>query len=124
MNAEQELRDIQQQLARAWVERDRPYIESILAAEWSVTQADGTLLSRADVLRSAFESDALRVTTMVIDEVTVVVLGVTAIVRGRTEAAGIVNGAAVTARLRFTDVFLKRGGHWQAVASHASALSA
>jgi hypothetical protein len=123
MNAEQDLRDLQPQLARAWVERDRPYIDSVLAAEWKVTQSDGTILSRADVLRAAFESDALRVTTMVIDEVTVVVLGTTAIVRGRTEAAGVVNGAAVTARLRFTDVFLNRGGRWQAVASHASGLS-
>jgi predicted ABC-type sugar transport system permease subunit len=64
------------------------------------------------------------VTKMVIDDVTVVVLGTTPIVRGRTEAGGRVNGATVTARLRFTDVFVNRDGRWQAVASHASAISA
>jgi hypothetical protein len=39
---EKQLLMIQQQLARAWVERDRAFIERVLAPEWSVTQADGT----------------------------------------------------------------------------------
>jgi hypothetical protein len=70
MDDEFQLRDIQQQLARAWVERDRAFIERILAPEWSVTQANGSILSRANVLRSAFETEALQVKSMVIDDVT------------------------------------------------------
>ena len=46
--------------------------------------------------------------------------GETAIVRGRTTASGTLNGAPVSARIRFTDVFIKRNGRWVAVASHAS----
>ena len=41
VNDEQELRDIQQGLARAWRQRDRAFIETVLASEWSVTQPDG-----------------------------------------------------------------------------------
>jgi ketosteroid isomerase-like protein len=123
MDDEHQLRDIQQQLARAWVERDRAFIERILAPEWSVTQANGSILSRANVLRSAFETEALRVTSMVVDDVTVRIFGTTAVVRGRTVATGTDKSLAINVRLRFTDVFLQRNGEWQAVASHASVVA-
>ena len=123
MDDETQLRDIQQQLARAWVERDRAFIERVLAPEWSVTQADGSILSRASVLRTAFETEGLRVATMVIDDVTVDIFGTTAVVRGRTAATGADKSLVFDVRLRFTDVFLKRNGEWQAVASHASLLA-
>lgn len=123
MDEEHQLRDIQQQLARAWVERDRAFIERILAPEWSVTQANGSILSRANVMRTAFETEALRVTSMVVDDVTVRMFGTTAVVRGRTVATGTDKGLAINVRLRFTDVFLKRNGEWQAVSSHASLLA-
>jgi hypothetical protein len=123
MDDEHQLRDIQQQLARAWVERDRAIIERVLAPEWSVTQANGSILSRANVLRNAFETEALRVTSMAVDDVTVRIFGTTAVVRGRTVATGIDKSLAINVRLRFTDVFLKRNGEWQAIASHASILA-
>jgi len=63
------------------------------------------------------------VETSTVDDVSVTVIGETAIVRGRTAATGVVNGKAMSTRLRFTDVFIKRGGRWQAVASHASPLA-
>ena len=122
MDDEHQLRDIQQQFVRACVERDRAFIERILAPEWSVTQANGSILTRANLLRTAFETEALRVTSMVVDDVTVRMFGTTAVVRGRTVATGTDKGIAFNVRLRFTDVFLKRNGEWQAVSSHASLL--
>ena len=123
MDDEHQLRDIQQQLARAWVERDRAFIERILAPEWSVTQANGSLLSRAALMRTAFETDAFRVTRLVVDDVTVGIFGTTAVVRGRTVATGTDKGLSIDVQLRFTDVFLKRNGEWQSVASHASLIA-
>ena len=120
---ERDLLDIQQQLANAWFEKNRSYVERILAPEWRVTQADGSLVSRADVLRLAFESGSLVITRMVVDDVTVALFGEAAVVRGRTEAAGVLNGVTTAARIRFTDTFIKRDGEWRAVASHASALA-
>lgn len=119
---EQQLREIQQSLTRAWLQRDRAFIESVLAPEWSVTQADGQVLTRATVLGPFF--DGLKLDTSVIDDVSVLLLGTTAVVRGRTVASGTLQGAQVSARIRFTDVFIKRDGRWQAVASHASPLMA
>jgi ketosteroid isomerase-like protein len=63
-------------------------------------------------------------TSMAVDEVTVMLFGDAAVVRGRTFAAGMVNGSPVTARIRFTDVFIRRDAKWRAVASHASPLAA
>src|SRR5919108_6384439 len=103
---EQALRDIEQQLVRAWSEHDRAFIESVLAPEWSVTQADGTILTRETVLGTFF--DAVTFDSNLVDDVTVKLFGDTAIVRGRTIASGKFNGRPVSARIRFTDVFLKR----------------
>jgi hypothetical protein len=117
---EQQLRDIQRRLADAWLQRDRAAIETILAPEWSVTQPDGQILSRATVLGPFF--DGLRLDTFVVDDVSVMLFGTTAVVRGRTVASGTLHGSQVSARIRFSDVFIKRDGQWQAVASHASPL--
>jgi ketosteroid isomerase-like protein len=117
---EQLLKDTEQQLARAWSQHDRLFIGSVLAPEWSVTQADGTTLSRSTVLGTFF--DAVQFDRIVIDDVTVVMFGDTAIVRGRTVASARWNGEPVSAHIRFTDAFIRRNGRWQIVASHASPL--
>ena len=118
---EQLLKDSVQQLARAWSQHDRAFIENLLAPEWSVTQADGSILTRSTVLGTFF--DAVQFDSNVIDDVTVTLFGDTAIVRGRTAISAKLNGAPVSARIRFTDVFLRRNGRWQVVASHASPLA-
>ena len=118
---EQRLRDIVQGLARAWLRHDRAFIDRVLAAEWSVTQPDGQSLSRDTVLGPFF--DTVHFERNEIDDVSVLLLGTTAVVRGRTVASATVGGAAVSARIRFTDVFVTRDGRWQVVASHASTLA-
>jgi ketosteroid isomerase-like protein len=118
---EQLLKNIEQQLARAWRQRDRAFIDDVLAPEWSVTQADGSVLSRSAVLGTFF--DAVVFDSNVVDDVTVALFGDTAIVRGRTAVSAKLNGAPVSARIRFTDVFIRRNGRWQVVASHASPLA-
>ena len=117
------LHRIQERLARAWVEHDRGFIDGVLAPEWQVTQADGSILSKADVMALAFDDGGLTVTRCVVDDISVARFGDVAIVRGRTDAAGTVNGVSSEARIRFTDTFIKRDGRWRAVASHASAIA-
>ena len=45
------------------------------------------------------------------------VYGNTAVVTGGLTESGTRNGTAYTDTYRWTDVFVKRGGHWQAVVS-------
>ena len=117
------LREIQQELAAAWIARDRAAIEQLIASDWSVTHVAGRRLSRADVFRDMFDSDATRMQSTTVDDIDVRLFGDTAVVTGRTHALGTQSGAAFDVRLRFTDVFVRRDGRWQAVASHACLLA-
>ena len=119
-----ELADIQQRLARAWVAADRAAIEEIIAPDWTVTGTDGRVSTRSDVLRDAFETNVHRVLAIEIDEVGVRLFGDAAVVTGRTHGLGEYAGAPYDVTIRFTDVFVRRAGRWQAVASHASLLTA
>ena len=116
------LQEIQQELAAAWMARDRATIERLIAPDWTVTHVAGQRLTRADVFRDMFESDATHIESTTVDEVEVRLFGDTAVVTGRTHARGSQSGAPFDMRLRFTDVFVRRQGAWQAVASHATML--
>ena len=115
--------DIEQQLAKAWVERDQPTVERILAPEWSVTDAAGRVLTREQVVQETFGSVDRRVDAMVIDDVKVRMFGDMAVATGRTRATGSYRGTSASVVLRFTDVFIRRGGRWQVVASHGSTVA-
>jgi hypothetical protein len=83
----QELAEIQQRLAKAWVAGDRGAIEHIIAPDWTVTGADGRVSTRADVLRDAFETKVHRMIAIEIDDVRVRVSRDAAIVTGRTTSS-------------------------------------
>lgn len=118
------LREIQQELAAAWLARDRTTIERLLAPDWSVTHIAGQRMTRDDVFRTMLESDAMQMTASSADEIDVRVFGDAAVVTGRTHAQGTQSGVPFDVRLRFTDVFVRRDGRWQAVASHATQIPA
>jgi hypothetical protein len=50
------------------------------------------------------------------------VFGDAAVVTGRTHGVGEFAGTGYDVTIRFTDMFVRRDGHWQAVASHASVI--
>jgi uncharacterized protein DUF4440 len=114
---------IEQQIATAWVNRDQATIDAILAPEWFVTDASGQVLTKQRVLDETFGSTDRRIDTMMIDDVVVRLYGPVAVATGRTEASGSYRGAPVSVVLRFTDVFVRRDGRWQVVASHGSLVS-
>jgi ketosteroid isomerase-like protein len=120
----QDLADIQQRLAEAWVASDRAGIERIIAPDWTVTGTDGRVSTRGDVLRDVFETKIHRISTVEIDDVGVRVFGDAAVVTGRTHGRGEYANVPYDVTIRFTDVFVRRDSRWQAVASHASLLRA
>jgi uncharacterized protein (TIGR02246 family) len=114
------LREIQQELAAAWMARDRSRIEQLLAPDWAVTHVEGQRITRAEVFRDMLESDATRITSSEVDDIDVRIFGDAAVVTGRNHACGTQSGRPFDVRLRFTDVFVRRDGRWQAVASQAT----
>ena len=117
------LREIQQELATAWAARDRATIEHLIAPDWTVTHVEGQRLTRPEVFRMMFEGDVSQAQPSSVDEIEVRVFGEAAVVTGRTHARGARSGVLYDMRLRFTDVFVRRGDQWQAVASHATLIA-
>jgi ketosteroid isomerase-like protein len=117
------LREIQRELSAAWTARDRATIERLIAPDWVVTHVAGQRITRAEVFRDMLESDATHLISSEADEVEVRVFGDAAVVTGQTHAQGTQSGAPFDVRLRFTDVFVRRGDQWQAVASHATLIA-
>ena len=115
---------MQQDLARAWLSGDRPTLERIIASEWITTGPDGSTSDRARVLAQVFETGVHKIHDLEIDEVSARVFGDAAVVTGRTRGVGEFEGAGYDVAIRFTDVFVRRAGRWQAVASHASLIRA
>lgn len=117
----QQLENIQQQLVKAWVTRDRSILERLLAPDWKVTHTDGRMSSREEILRD-FETGANRLLEGHVDDLNVRSFDSFAIVTGRTHARGEYRGRSYDVTLHFTDVFARCPQGWQAVASHASGI--
>jgi ketosteroid isomerase-like protein len=120
MNDPTELQQIEQRLARAWVDGDRDAIDAIIADDWTVTDIAGTVRTKAAVFRDMFATHERPIKAMAIDDVDVRLFGSIAVVTGRTSATGS-DGTHVM--LRFTDVFEKRDGRWQAVVSQGTPIA-
>ncbi len=117
------LADIEQRLAKAWVDGDRETISALLAPDWTVVDIAGRVLTKEQVLKEAFGSGDRKIEAMRIEDVKVRLFGELAVVTGRTVAAGSYQGKRSEVELRFTDVFARRNGVWQAVASQGTAVT-
>ena len=116
----QELKQIEQTLATAWKTGDCKAWGALVADDWSVTHIDGSIIRKAEALRTCGAPQA-KIETFTIDELVVRPFGDAAVVTGRT-VLSIGGPHPQTVRLRFTDVFVRRGGRWQVVASHATGI--
>lgn len=112
--------EMQDVLAKAWVDRDRATIERMIAPDWISTGPDGSATDRATALAQVFETGVHTIHRVEIDDVRARVFGEAAVVTGRTHGVGEFEGTPYDVVIRFTDTFVRRDGRWQAVASHAS----
>jgi ketosteroid isomerase-like protein len=116
-----ELEQIEQRLATSWKTGDCAAWGAIAADEWSVVHITGAVITKAQAMEMCRKPQA-PIEAFTIDQVVVRPFGDTAVVTGRTTVT--MGGATPeTVRLRFTDVFIRRAGRWQVVASHATRLA-
>ena len=118
-NIEQTLMQMERDWAQALAKGDQAALDRIVAADFIITDADGRLMTKAqgDAQR---KSGALKYTAFASDDFKVHVFGDTAIVTGRSTVKGTQNGKDISGQERFTDVFVRRDGRWQAVSTHVS----
>ena len=113
---EQQLKQMEDDWQKAIKNKEAATLRRIIAEDWVGTDDKGKVLSREpyisettskpDVIESAENFD-----------MQVRVYGNTAVVTGGSREKGTRNGTAYTDTYRWTDVFVKRGGRWQAVVS-------
>ncbi len=119
-SVKRELEQIEQRLAATWQNGDCAAWGAMMAPGWSVIHITGDVITRAKALEMC-NAPRAAVESFKIDEVSVRVFGDAAVVTGRTTAStGGARPATVT--LRFTDIFIRRAGRWQVVASQATEL--
>lgn len=119
ISASDELAQIEQRLIKTWLAGDREAYSALLADEWTTTDISGRVLTKASVIQQQFGPPVPeRPADAGIDDVKVRLIEESvAIVTGRTTVT-LKNGSSIA--LRFTDVFHKRDGRWQAVVSQGT----
>jgi len=116
----QDLERIERQLTATWKAGDCVAWGAMLAPEWSVIHITGKVITKAQALEMC-QTPRPPNEDHRVDELSVRAFGDAAVVTGRTTVT--TSGAnPSTLTLRFTDVFVRRAGRWQVVASHATRL--
>ena len=118
-SAEQIITQMEQDWGVAMVKKDQSAIDRIEASEWMFSDEDGNLQTKAQV-DTDFKSGVYNCESFKVDEVKVSVFDATAVVFGLETEKSTYKGMDSSGQYRFTDVFVKRNGVWQAVATHVS----
>jgi ketosteroid isomerase-like protein len=111
------------QLREAQLTGDIAALDRLLDDILLFTNLDGALASKNDDL-SLHRSGRMRIVRMDPGDRRLLHLGETSVVSVRMNAEAIMNGAPVSATLRYTRVWQKRTDGWRLVAGHMSAVSA
>jgi ketosteroid isomerase-like protein len=108
----QQLIELEQRWLTAGMERDIPALRDILADDFVDVSYRGTLRDKADHLNSTLAPSKSK---QGLQELKVRIYGDTGIVNGLDVT--VTQDGSTTYKVRFTDVFVKRAGRWQAVSA-------
>ena len=104
---------------RAELSNDANAVKLLLADDFIMTVAEGTLYNKAQTLASvadkSYRPEVLQSTGLVVHS-----YGNTAVVTGTFYEKGVDKGKPWERRGRFTDTWMNLNGRWQCIASHFS----
>jgi len=121
-SVEQALLKLEQNWTNANVKADVAFLDRILADDYTWTDNDGVLWTKAQNL-AAIKSGELKIPSMVTDDMKVRIYGDAAVVTGRNTAKATLKGKDVSGQERWTDTWIKRDGRWRCVATHSSKIA-
>jgi hypothetical protein len=111
------------QLERDWVaaivKKDTATLDRLLASEFAGTSPTAHTYTKSDAIGDIKDSKYV-VDKMDLDEVSVNVYGTTAVSFTSQEETSTYEGKDTSGHYHFTDVWVKKDGNWQAVASHGT----
>ena len=121
-SVEQQLKKLEKEIGHAWAKRDVASYDRILADDYTWTDFDGIVWTKAQDLETLKSGEVVN-TSYVVDDWKVRVYGNAAVVTGRTTVKETWKGKDVSGQYRYTDTWVKRAGRWQLVASHTSKIA-
>lgn len=113
---------MEREWAAAMIKGDTATLDRIVASDWVLTNPGGQMQTRADSM-AELKSGALKFESSAAQDIAVRVFGDTAIATGRSVDKSTYKGKDVSGEYRWTDVFVKRDGRWQAVSTHVTKVS-
>ena len=115
----EQLRRLNRQWMDAYVKRDIAFLQVHMSDDYVGTFPDGTVHDKRSEI-DAVASGAVAITRMEPVEMQVRVYGEAAVMTGHSSVEATLGGKAMAAELRFTDVWIRRDGQWQAIASQVT----
>src|ERR1041384_5101088 len=112
--AEDSVRAVEMARAQALLHADTVALSRMLAAEFIEVSRLGQIRTRADNIRD-IASGELKLTNVRYDSLAVRIYGDVAVLRGIADNTGVFRGFPFAGRIRYTRVFVRRDGRWQAV---------
>lgn len=122
-SVEQTIRQLENENRQATLNNDANVFERLLADDWLNTNANGTVTTKAQLLK-LLKSDAFKFAAIEYDDVLIRIYKDTAVVTGRstTKRAGQDNNI-LTRQVRFTRVYVKRDKGWQVVSAQSTPIT-
>ena len=117
---EDSVRAVELTRAQALLRADTTALSRMVGDEFIEISRLGQLRTKADNIRD-IASGALKLTSVKYDSLTVRIYGDVAVLRGIADNTGSFRGIPFTGRIRYTRVFVRRDGRWQAVAMQQTA---
>jgi ketosteroid isomerase-like protein len=119
-SVERSLMKLENDWSMAWQKKDAAFLENLFANEYLGTDQDGVTSTKAQELANV---SATNVTSFALTDMKVHVYGDTAVVTGVNTIKSTFKGRDMSGAYRFTDVFVKRDGRWQVVATQGSMMA-
>ena len=114
-----EIVEMEKQAREASIRRDADFSAHTLAEDYVAITPLGQITTKQDTL-SARKSGQLRYDTIDISDMVVRVYGDTAVVTARADVKGHQLGEDFSGPYRYTRVWVRKTGHWQAVSYQAT----
>jgi len=118
-SVEQEIIKLENEAGVAMVKGDVSFFERVVSEDYTWTDPDGNIWTKADFLASMKSGEDV-VSSWNIDDYKVRVYGDAAVCLARVTSKEQYKGKDVSGQTRWTDTLIKRDGRWQFVASHSS----
>ena len=114
-----EIVDMERQAREASLHRDPDFSQRTLAEDYVAITPLGTVTTKQDTV-SARKSGQLRYDSINVSDMVVRLYGDTAVVTARADVKGHQLGEDFSGPYRYTRVWIRRGGRWQAVSYQAT----